>query len=186
MKSPILIFLIFYSIITFGQQKNIANDSIIKWDSNSKLTWADFLGIEDENVFGYAMTSYKIEVIPSEVMVDENDKIQNYETLNVVANFYKYHSWSIKSDIELLNHEQLHFDIAEIFARKMRKCFQELQISKESKFSLYIECYNLLWKESREYQKLYDSETRHGLEKEINKQWSIKIKEELNIYNDYK
>ncbi len=185
MKLPLLLFLICYPILSFGQEQIIANDSIIKWETNKKLIWSDFLGVADENVFGYAMTSYKIEVIPSEVMVDENNNIQNYETLNVVVNFYKYHSWYIKDDIDLLNHEQLHFDIAEIFARKMRKYFKELQLNQVTQFSSYIECYNLFWEESRTYQKLYDSETRHGLDKEKNKQWSIKIKEELDLYNDY-
>jgi hypothetical protein len=51
----------------------------------------------------------------------------------------------------------------------MRKHFQELHTYKESKFSLSIECYDLLWKDSREYQKTYNSETRHGLENDINK-----------------
>jgi hypothetical protein len=51
----------------------------------------------------------------------------------------------------------------------MRKRFQELHTYKESKFSLYIECYDLLWKGSREYQETYNSETRHGIEKDINK-----------------
>lgn len=181
----ILLVLLNYGVV-LGQQNSIVNDSIIEWNSEYKLSWSDFLGEPSDEVYGSAMTSYKIEVIPSDVIVDENDRIKGYDNLSVKANFYKYYSWTIENKNELLHHEQLHFDIAELFARKMRKEFRKLQSSKEARFTIYLECYNSLWKECRAYQKKYDYETRHGLESEINEKWITEINEELKALQEFK
>ena len=160
-------------------------DSIIEWSENQKLTWADFLDTADENdAVADALTSYKIEIIPSNVKVDEQDRILNYKELTVKANFYKYHSWHIEKTDKLLEHEQLHFDIAELFARKMRKEFVKMQRENDSKFDSYSKCYSRLWRECKEMQQLYDYETNHGREKEINLEWIEKIKLELKKYDE--
>ncbi|SFS80998.1 DUF922 domain-containing protein [Lutibacter maritimus] len=167
---------------------NIINkDSIIEWDENQKLTWSDFLDKPDENdSVGDALTSYKIEIVPSNVVVDENDRIQNFRNLTVKANFYKYHSWYIENTDDLLEHEQLHFDIAELFARKMRKEFIKMQNDNESKFDIYSNCYSRLWKECRIMQQQYDYETSHGREKAMNQKWFDKIRSEINKLNEYR
>jgi len=179
-----LFVLLNYGVI-LGQKKSVVNDSILEWNPKHGLSWSDFLGKPNEDVFGYAMTSYKIEIIPSDVLVDENDRIRGYENLSVKANFYKYHSWTIDRNNQLLQHEQLHFDIAELFARKMRKEFRKSQANKDAKFDTYLKHHNLFWKECRQYQIKYDNETRHGLEEEINKKWIIKINEELEAFKDF-
>jgi hypothetical protein len=186
MKLILIIFIWLNYGVILGQSKSIVNDSIIEWNLKYKLSWSDFLGKPDEDIFGSAMTSYKIEIIPSEVKVDENDRVRGYENLSVKANFYKYYSWAIENNIQLLHHEQLHFDIAELFARKIRKEFKKSQLNKEARFTTYLEHYNLLWKECREYQKRYDHETRNGLETEINEKWIVKINEELEVLQDSK
>ena len=86
----------------------------------------------------------------------------------------------IENDFELLKHEQLHFDIAELFARKIRRKFKEIQNNREARFSIYWESYNVIWKECRELQKRFDSETNHGRDLNANYIWSIKLKDELS------
>lgn len=180
-----LLVLLNYGMIQ-GQQKSIVNDSILEWNSKQILTWSDFLGKPNDDVFASAKTSYKIEIIPSDVLVDENDRVIGYENLTVKAIFYKYYSWSIERNNQLLQHEQLHFDIAELFARKMRKEYRKSQVNKDADFNTYLEHHNLFWKECRKYQKKYDYETRHGLEEKINKKWIIKVNEELEALKDFK
>ncbi len=169
-----------------GQQKSMVNDSILEWNSKDGLSWSDYLGTPNEDVFGYAMTSYKIEIIPSDVLVDENDMVIGYENLSVKANFYKYYSWTIDRSNNLLQHEQLHFDIAELFARKMRKEYRKSQANKDASFNTYLELHNFFWKKCRKYQIKYDDETRHGLEEEINEKWIVKVNEELEVLKDFK
>ncbi len=167
-------------------QDLVLNDSIIEWNSNHKLVWDDFLGEPDDSIFAYAMTSYKIEVLPSTVIVDENENILDYKKMSAKAYFHKYHSWKIEENSDLLNHEQLHFDIAELFARKIREQFIKLKQKKEAKFSAYLKCYKRLWKECRNYQKKYDAETSHGTKIEVNKKWIVDVEKQLNLLQNYR
>ena len=182
-KKIIILFLIIPTSLIFGQ--NISKDSIIEWKKDNNLSWSEFLGKPNDNIIADALTSYKIEVLPSDVVLDENDNILNYQNLTVKANFYKYHSWYIENTNQLLEHEQLHFDIAELFARKMRMEFEKLKNDNESNFNIYVDCYNRLWKDCREMQGDYDFDTNHGRENEINLKWIDKINNELSKLNEF-
>ena len=182
-KKIIILFLIIPTSLIFGQ--NISKDSIIEWKKDNNLSWSEFLGKPNDNIIADALTSYKIEVLPSDVVLDENDNILNYQNLTVKANFYKYHSWYIENTNQLLEHEQLHFDIAELFARKMRMEFEKLKNDNESNFNIYVDCYNRLWKDCREMQRDYDFDTNHGRENEINLKWIDKINNELSKLNEF-
>lgn len=182
----IIIFFIFVSSF-FGQNlKNEQTDSIITWDKNRNLNWGDFKGtVGWDDPLGNAMTSYKIEVIPENVLVDENDQILNYEDLSVVANFYCYHSWVNKSTYNLLKHEQTHFNIAELFARKLRKRFWELKNEEEKRFSIYYSEHMKFFKMCRNMQEKYDQETQHGNDFEGNDTWDMLIQRELNSLKEF-
>lgn len=167
-------------IMGFSQEQTpVENDLVLSWSEHRKLEWTDYQGQLDPELFGYALTSYKIDFIPEQVLVDELDRIQGYENLTVEANFYKWASWTISSDPELLKHEQLHFDIAELFARKIRKRFVELKGFKEKRFAVYSNAYDRLWKACRTLQMEYDRKTGHGVNLEMNKEWAERIRAEL-------
>ncbi len=114
------------------------------------------------------------------------DNIQNYENLTVVAKFYKDKSWVTSRTDGLLAHEQLHFDIAELYARKIRKKFSELKSVNEQRFAVYASAYELLWQECREYQKMYDSQTKNGILTEENNIWINKVLNEIMELNEFK
>jgi hypothetical protein len=113
--------LVLLTMFFFSTSTKLNAQSVISWSKETKLKWTAFKAVPDTEILGYAKTSYKIEIQPSDVLVDENDNIQNYESLTVVANFYTNHSWVFKKDIYLLSHEQLHFDIAGLYAYNMRQ-----------------------------------------------------------------
>jgi hypothetical protein len=184
MKYFYLLFCIFIvGSISAQRAEQKINDTIITWKSNYLLTWNDFQGDPGKNVYARAQTSYKIEIVPRNVLVDSEDNIQGVEKLTVEAQFYKKKSFKALSNYtaSLLRHEQLHFDIAELYARKIRARFTELKAAKEAKFSLYWENYSVLWKECRALQKEYDTTTNHGRELYINKKWDATIKQELEL-----
>lgn len=170
--------LLFCSSITFSQE-----DETITWNIDQQLKWEDYMGKLDPEVFANAKTSYKIEFVPENVLVDEHDRMPNYKKVTVVARFYKKYSWSVSRDTELLKHEQLHFDIAELFARKIRKRFSELKAKAESRFSIYYSEYKVLWAECRAYQRRYDQETNHGVNIQKNKEWVKLVQKELLSLN---
>lgn len=172
---------VFICSLGFSQEFNKTHlDTVIPWSRSEKIEWKDFLGKLNPDIFAYAITSYKIDIMPEHVAVDANDNILNYQDLTVVANFYKKQSWTISKDTNLLNHERLHFDIAELFARKIRKRFSELKSLKEQQFSVYWDEYSVLWKACKDFQKQYDIETNHGAKEEENHKWSKKVNSQLD------
>ncbi len=182
----LLWFLFFYTTRILSQNNTDESNNTILWNQNIQLEWKDFSGEIDPNLFGSALTTYSIEIIPENVLVDREDNIQGYENLTVIAKFYKDKSWSVVKTYELLSHEQLHFDIAELYARKIRKKFSGLKEKGEQKFSSYATAYEVLWQKCREYQKTYDYNTKNGILIARNKWWINKVNEELTELNKYK
>jgi len=163
------------------------NNSTIIWEASKKLTWNDFQGKTDSINFGKAKTSYRIRIIPENVTVDENDNIYGYEKMTVQAEFDKNHSWSLaKFDTVVLAHEQLHFDIAELFARKIRKQFHENIIAQKKTYERFWADYKKLWSECSTFQKKLDNETNHGRNKEQNKLWRQLVFEKLIKFEGFK
>lgn len=154
-----------------GQSK----DPGIKWKESVQLEWSDFKARPDTNVLGFALTSYELKIIPQDVKVDENKNVLNYQDLTVKAFFLKDKSWVYKKTPELLDHERLHFDIAALFARKMRKAFDELIQKGIADFDAYQETYKKYWRECAKMQRKYDRETRHGRDMTANREWSQKV-----------
>lgn len=171
---------LYFLTIILSISINLNAQSTIEWSKDRKLTWSDFKAVPDEEILAYALTSYKIEIQPSDVLVDLDNNIQNYESLTAVANFYSYHSWVYEKNDYLLLHEQLHFDIAELYASKMRLEFEKLKKEKNANFDSYLEVHQKLWAECRERQKAYDKETSHGQSVEENNNWINIITSELN------
>ena len=181
-----LIFLSFISNLSGFSQNTEANDSILPWNLSRLLKWSDFRGKVDPNKFGSALTSHKIEVLPANIVVDRNDNIQGYENLTVQAQFYRNSSWTVTNSQSILDHEQLHFDIAELFARKIRKEFSGFKANKIVTFSVYLDCYILLWNDSRNMQERYDSETRNGQDISKNQLWATEISKQLENLDNFK
>jgi hypothetical protein len=53
-------------------------------------------------------------------------KAENVYYYNITALFSRYDSWMIVKSRDILEHEQIHFDIFELYARKMRKYLVEV------------------------------------------------------------
>lgn len=167
-------FLFILLFICFAFHSITAQD-YIPWDKDRKLQWEDFQGKPNENKYAAALTSYKIEILPSKVIVDENNNIKNFNQLTVKANFYKNHSWAVEKNDYLLQHEQLHFDIAEVFAQKMRAEFKKLQANNIANFDTYYNVYKQLWAVCRQMQRTFDKESNHSINTEQNNLWVEKI-----------
>ncbi len=181
MKST-LYFLILFTLQFSLAQDSLSTKTIIPWTKDVKLNWVDFKGSPNTNILAYAQTSYKIDIFPTEVNVDANNNIQNFESLHVVANFYTNHSWVYRESDYLLKHEQLHFDIAGLYALKINKEFKKLIANKNANFDSYFDIYQNLWAKCRETQKQYDSETQHGQLMAENDEWIKKINAQIEMH----
>lgn len=170
----LIIIFMFISINIFSQKIDL-NDSLIYWNENYYLKWSNY------KIFSSDSTNFQGESAVSclNFTVDfdfENDsisfKINNY--------FNRNKSWVLKNSLtdDLLQHEQLHFNIDQLYVRKMRKKVIELRISKAEE-AKYYQVINELIQERNIVQKEFDDETAHSLVTKNQKKWELKICKEL-------
>ncbi len=179
--------------LTVSAQVNVENDSIIIWNQDRKITWDDFNGNEaTKKVFKYdeaeAGISLTISVFPKKL------NCLNVEKANFLAIMNKNSSWVEVKTSSGLNHEQTHFDIAEVYARKIRKEIEAFLYEKEEcDLQGIADIYYRLESEHWQTQFLYDEEVRicdnlppelcHNLKKQ--QEWDNKIAALLEKYKEY-
>ncbi|WP_343634741.1 DUF922 domain-containing protein [Fluviicola sp.] len=152
---------------------------VIFWDPKIKLTWDDFQGKPDEKS-KYKASTYTI--IDSKV----NTRCDSIVDYDFVCSFGKKESWKKITTTNLLKHEQLHFDIAELATRKLRKEFLDYKFTSLDSINPMI---NRIFEKAvltrRTLNNQYDKETNHGLVSEKQKLWEIKIAKELTELERY-
>lgn len=150
----------------------------VPWDADKRLTWADFKGKVPPAVESAAITasgisySYSANLLHHEVKLD----------FEVNAYFYPNESWYRPElcNENTLAHEQLHFDITEVFARKMRERLRRTTFSDDVKAEVR-KIYNEILVELQKYQEQYDWETNFSRNREKQMEWNQKIAESLKI-----
>ncbi len=153
----------------------------VTWKENQPLMWKDFKAKAPKNNKYEANTNSGVSFSWS--FISKNGKTQlKYE---VHSNFYPYSSWVKEENAYLLAHEQLHFDISELHARKLRNALKEYIIGAGNDKKIKKELnqlYNTLEKERVIMQKAFDSETNHSLDHEEERKWQAFVKEELKRF----
>ncbi len=148
----------------------------VPWNSNIRLTWADFKGKVPPAAVPAATTAsgisytYSANLLHHEVHLD-------YE---VNAYFYPNESWYRPAlcNENTLSHEQLHFDISELFARKMRDRLDRTSFSDDVKAEIR-KIYKEILEELQDYQEQYDWETNFSRNREKQAEWNQKIAKAL-------
>ena len=153
----------------------IESDSILCWNKDLQLKWSDFQGKAKQ--FGKAGCAAELTV---ESFWDEGINF------NVNNCFDKTTSWTVDTVSEhLLEHEKLHFDIAEIHARKIRKAVDSLRRKGINQISPYSEVIKYYLNRRREIDSLYDSETKHSIDSLSQLNWKEKVLKELELLSKY-
>lgn len=171
----------YWFVLFFALSVNSAFSQTIMWKQERPLTWSDFKG-KPERRFAVASTVYNIEMLTYE-------ESQKHCTINTYAVFYCKDSWKRTKWISdlVLKHEQKHFDIAELFARKMRAAVSLLTVKNYAELKLKTdEIYYKLEKEMDLMQDQYDNETEGSMNSDKQSQWEIFINSELFKLNKFK
>ncbi len=161
-----------------------SNEETLTWDANNKLTWADFKASPDKESDAVALTASGITFGYS--VQTTGKRIVEFSTI-VESHFYPNKSWYIKakSDVHILGHEQLHFDITELYARKFRQQISELQVNQNVKKQLN-KLHEDINVELRDAQKKYDLETQHSMDAVKQREWFNYVEKELNSLEEFK
>jgi hypothetical protein len=175
-------FSLLFIIITSFQSDN----NVIIWSKERKLTWKDFQGKVSNDKTYEVVNIYK---------ENERDAARSrtsialyFECKGNIANhlvraeFEKNNSWYYASRIsdDVLRHEQLHFDITELFARNLKEKLMSLK-NPCDKSSVSIE-YQSNEKAFVEFTKQYDNETSHGVNLKTQAIWDAKVQNLISAF----
>ncbi len=153
------------------------DNNFIDWAMERKLVWNDFKAPADQHSPNAALTSSKITI--------------NYSYTNesfvwhLHCKFDKNASWGRVKNDYILSHEQGHFDIAEIYTRKLNKALKEYKINTSSLSQDVNKIYEKTMREHQEMQAQYDEQTKFSIDTQQQEQWLKKIKNQLDELKDY-
>jgi hypothetical protein len=170
---PLYFFLLFafYAPLSYSQtNKKFAQDTII-WSADRPLTKEDFKVKKSSKAA--ASTS-------SGLFLHSEDK-EGTLMFYVEAIFSKSKSFFMKEEsLYTLKHEQLHFDITELHARKLRQKIIQRDFKKTSKVRETIQkMYDKAFEDCQREQSNYDRDTEHGINAAKQQVWSEKITQQL-------
>jgi hypothetical protein len=171
-------FLLLFFQLQIGHGQSVDKIDSICWRADYKLQWSDFKGVAPEGNPWQA-------VCATEISANGywEGKYPNYEVMHY---FFRSKSWTRDTvSTILLEHERLHFDIREVFARRIRLTVESLRNRRETKVSVYDTAIQALLKQCREWTELYDEETSHSLRPSKQKEWAIKVQKELSGLEKY-
>lgn len=144
----------------------------IPWSSKHRLSWTDFKGNIDTTSTAAAVTASGISYSFSSWIKSGHMNTD----FTITAYFYPYQSWYHPElcDTVVLMHEQLHFDISELFARKMRDKINQTTFTENIKEEVKS-IYNEVLKDLEAFQNLYDIETNFSRNTEKQIEWNQKV-----------
>ena len=156
-----------------------------EWTATKRLSWGDYLGRPDMMSNASALTVYQLSI--------EHGCSDGVFSFRVAVMFQPHRSW-VKASLLLrgagderrvLEHEQGHFDLGEVQARRLRRALGTLQepctlpaadVNKTaSKFVI----------EDAELQQRYDHETVYGLDRRRQATWEDDIRKQLKLLAAY-
>ena len=148
------------------------------WSSNEPITWDDFEG----------QKKYRSSFVAQTVSLIEQSfacKGDHFE-FDIKAKFNKNKSWTITDKADVLKHERKHFDITEVYARKMRKAYTELKYPCSYTMEQLGSIYDRYFDELKIVQEQYDIETNHGIYQMKQEEWDQLIARQLEELEDWK
>lgn len=152
-------------------------ENSFSWSKERPLTWDDFKGKQRQNagsiVVAETNCGIALETSLAGLLADAH--------IYVFNTFDKRASW-VKPDKKLptiLEHEQGHWDICELYTRELQQRFDALQIKGVLMSETINHIYEQVTKEYEATQQRYENETQHGQEAEQQAIWTNRIQEAL-------
>jgi len=159
-------------------QGDMAARDAVAWSAGRRLRWSDFASSAPKAGDEGALTAYSI-------FYGVRCAGETFE-FRAVAGFLPRESW-VRPDVvadrgvseRTLRHEQTHFDLTEVFARRLRKAFTDLYEPCRRADSDLDGLASQYVRAERTEQQRYDEETHHGLAAAEQAAWDGKTASDL-------
>ena len=161
-----------------------AYEQEFSWQKGRMLTWDDFRGpIPAAAPHNTAAATFCGIGFETNTVRTKDDDVKVY----VYNTFYKNNSWAKPQymDDRVLAHEQGHFDLCEVYTRKLRKRLHAANINVGNMKTTLKSIYKEVQEAYIARQEAYEHETQHGVDVEIQKEWQENIAEELAASEDW-
>jgi predicted secreted Zn-dependent protease len=155
------------SVVASASPMREENGESVPWLFQRRLTWNDFLCEPKRNSDAVASTSTSLGI--SYRM--ENGSLE----YTITCNFSKHKSWGLLKTDYILAHEQGHFDITEIYARKLHKALQDYTFNRKTYRQDINAIYTAIVREKEAMQATYDGESDHSRHRRLQYDWLDKI-----------
>ena len=166
-----LILITLFALPLFSKAQD---EDFVEWSPAKRLTWDDYLAKPSSSSDAAAITSTALGL--------EYHVRNNALTYKITCKFSKTRSWGKYKTDYILEHEQGHFDITEIFARKLENALREYDFNPKKFKSDLDQIYREIMGKKEELQNQYDVETDYSRNKEKQAEWLKKIQRELLRY----
>ena len=183
MKSISLICLVFSSVLLHAQQP-----VVLEYATVSTFHWGLFQGkinqrhIHEMGENTGALTVSSISYTALQISPDA-------ATVTITARFHPEESWTryphLNKPEEALEHEKKHFELTEVYARKLRKLVSNSRYSAARFKDEINKQFTDLVTQHRAEQVRYDHETNHSIDHHQQAKWNARIDEQLESLNTY-
>lgn len=170
--SGVIVFFLVLSLLSVYSE-----DEYIEWNPFYQLHWNDFRGEPAPGAAGDAGAVVKIQAKPY--------RVKNEVFYDVKALFNRDRSWVRDGSDLLLEHERLHFDLAELYARKVRQRIEQLKHNRVKDIGVFNAEIRKLLDESNDVDIRYDVETLHGAMSRRQKEWNLYVHSELKVLEPF-
>ncbi|RYY88243.1 MAG: DUF922 domain-containing protein [Chitinophagaceae bacterium] len=153
------------------------NAELIPWTARRIVGWDDFQSAPVQGTEAVASTSTTLGLT-----YQVKDGELSY---NITCNFQKTKSWGLMKTDYILAHEQAHFDITELCARRMFEELSAYQLNRRTVKADLTAIYNKVVAEKEALQNQYDGETDHSRNRKLQAQWLERIEKDLEATQAY-
>lgn len=147
-------------------------EGTLPWQPERRLVWDDFLCTPQKQGDAVASTSTSLGI--------------SYQVKNgklayaITCHFSKKKSWGLLKTDYILAHEQAHFDITELHARKLYQALHNYSFNPETFKKDIATIYEEVVQQKESMQEAYDSETDHSRRRRTQYDWLDRIDNLLN------
>ena len=157
--------------VTACTKEKKETEDAIPWTVERLLTWDDFKSPPKTGTDAVASTSTTLGLN----YILKDGKLE-YE---ITCNFSKKRSWGLVKTDYILAHEQAHFDITELYARKLHQQLMAYTPNRKTFQKDINTIYENVVKGKEAFQKLYDAETDHSRRRVRQEEWLVRIDDML-------